>query len=257
MPRLEGKTAIVTGSARGIGEATARRFVAEGANVVVSDILHDRGEAVAAELGPAAVYAPLDVAEESQWKTAVALAHERFGALDVLVNNAAVAPAAAIENVSLEEWEWVIRVNQTGVFLGIRAAAPAMRAVGGGSIINVSTAGSFAGTPGVAAYGASKWAVRSLTKTAALELGADGIRVNCVSTGSIRTPMLKDAGWNDPEQLEATAKLLPLGRIGNVEDVTGFMVYLASDESDYCTGTDFVIDGGSLAGPFPRGFAKD
>jgi 3alpha(or 20beta)-hydroxysteroid dehydrogenase len=257
MPRLQGKTAIVTGSARGIGEATARRFVAEGANVVVSDILHELGEEVAAGLGPAAVYTPLDVSEESQWQAAVALAQERFGALDVLVNNAAIAPAGSIENVSLEEWDRVIRVNQTGVLLGIRAAAPAMRAAGGGSIVNVSTAGSFAGTPGVAAYGATKWAVRSLTKTAALELGADGIRVNCVSTGSIRTPMLRDAGWNDPEQLEATAKLLPLGRIGTVDDVTGFMVYLASDESDYCTGTDFVIDGGSLAGPFPRGFAKD
>jgi 3alpha(or 20beta)-hydroxysteroid dehydrogenase len=256
MGRLEGKTALVTGSARGIGEDVARRFVAEGANVVVSDILDELGEAVADRLGSAATYTHLDVTDEAQWKAAVALAQERFGKLNVLVNNAAIVSVGTIEHGSLEDYHRNVAVNQTGVWFGIRTAAPALRSAGGGSIVNVSTTGSLAGTAGAAAYGTSKWAVRGMTKTAALELAADGIRVNCVHPGSIRTEMLLDAGW-DPDLVEGSAKLLPISRLGTVDDISAYVVFIASDESGYCTGTDFVIDGGALAGPFPRGFAKD
>jgi 3alpha(or 20beta)-hydroxysteroid dehydrogenase len=243
MGRLDGKVAVISGGARGQGEAEARLFVAEGAKVVLGDILDEDGEKVAASLGDDAAYAHLDVGSEADWDAAIALAEERFGHVDVLVNNAGVLVFQTVHKTTLEEWERVQRVNVTGTFLGIKAVTPSMEAAGGGSIVNISSTAGLVGLPFVAAYVASKWAVRGLTKSAAIDLGHKGIRVNSVHPGGIDTPMVAGTDKEAPFY-----KRLPVSRMGSPDEVARAALFLASDESSYTTGAELSVDGGATAG---------
>ncbi len=258
--RLEGKTAIVTGAARGTGEATARLFAREGARVVLADVLDDPGEAVAKQIGEAALYVHLDVRCEEDWQRAVARAVERFGSLDVLVNNAAVLHMAAISDTALADFERVVAVNQTGTFLGIKSVVEPMKAAGRGSIVNISSIDGTRGRNGLVAYGASKWAVRGITRVAALELGRFGIRVNavCPEAGSVEMVAPYVPPGVDLEQAFAHQQpVLATQRDRTVqdrlEDVARMVLFLASDESASCTGADFAVDGGNSAGKITRG----
>jgi 3alpha(or 20beta)-hydroxysteroid dehydrogenase len=217
--------------------------------VLLCDVRDELGESVAADLGASAAFTHLDVTDEAQWAAAVALAQERFGKVDVLVNNAGILHQGTIEHGSLDDYHRTVAVNQTGTFLGIRAAAPALRAAGGGSIVNISSTAGLDGNAGLGAYGVTKWAVRGLTKTAALELAPDGIRVNSVHPGVISTDMLLAAGMPD-KGVEVGARGAPAGRAGTAEDVARMVLFLASDESAYCTGGEFLVDGGIMAGPW-------
>jgi 3alpha(or 20beta)-hydroxysteroid dehydrogenase len=245
--RLEGKVALVTGAARGQGEAHTRRFVAEGAKVVATDVLADEGEALAAELGSAVVFEHHDVADEGQWAAVVKRAEDTFGGIDVLVNNAGIARMAPLVDMSTEDYLDVIKVNQVGVFFGMRAVAPVMHRRGGGSIVNISSVDGMAGMANVIGYVASKFAVRGMTKTAAVELGPLGIRVNSVHPGGVDTPMIRPPGFEGVDY-DAMFARLPIPRCGTPEDISSLVLFLASDESSYITGTEHVIDGGLLAG---------
>jgi len=236
--------ALISGGARGQGEAEARLFAAEGAKVVIGDILDDDGAAVAASLGDdVAAFAHLDVGSEADWAAAVALAEERFGPVGVLVNNAGILHFQAIHKIELEDWERVQRVNVTGTFLGMKAVTKSMTAAGGGSIVNISSTAGLQGLPYLGAYVASKWAVRGLTKTAAIDLGPRGIRVNSVHPGGIDTPMV--AG-TDPEA--PFYKRLPVSRMGTPDEVAKVVLFLASDDSAYTTGGEISVDGGATCG---------
>ena len=239
MGRVDGKVVLISGGAQGMGAAHARMLVDEGAKVVLGDILDEKGEALAAELGDAVRYVHLDVTQADQWDAAVTTAVDTFGQLNVLVNNAGIVALGKIGKFDMAKWQKVIDVNLTGTFLGMQAVVEAMRAAGGGSIINVSSIEGLRGSVMVHPYVASKWAVRGLAKSAALELGKDNIRVNSVHPGFIRTPMTK----HFPDDL-VTA---PLGRPGKPEEVATFVVFLASDESSFATGAEFVVDGGLVA----------
>lgn len=236
MGRVDGKVALISGGARGMGAAHARMLVAEGAKVVIGDILDDEGSALAAELGDAARYVHLDVTDAEQWDAAVKVANDAFGGLHVLVNNAGIVALGKIGKFDMAEWQKVIDVNLTGTFMGMQAVVASMKAAGCGSIINVSSIEGLRGAPMVHPYVASKWAVRGLAKSAALELGRYNIRVNSLHPGFIRTPMTE----HFPEDM-VTA---PLGRPGQSEEVATFVVFLASDESSFATGSEFVVDGG-------------
>jgi 3alpha(or 20beta)-hydroxysteroid dehydrogenase len=238
--RLDGKVAIITGAARGQGAAHARLFVAEGAKVLLADVMDAEGAAVADELGPAAAYRHLDVSSQPDWQAAVGDASARFGGIDVLVNNAAVHHVAPIEHETQEVFERFLSINLVGAFLGIQAVIPVMRARGGGSIVNVSSTAGIKGYYGHGAYGASKWGLRGLSKVAAVELGADHIRVNSVHPGPIRTDMMPQ-----DEASLARYRNLPLGRHGEPEEVSELICFLASGASSFITGTEHVIDGGS------------
>ncbi len=240
MSELGGRVALVTGGARGIGAAYIRALHAAGARVVISDILDSAGEALAAELGPDAMYVHLDVADEAQWESAVAASLDAFGGLDVLVNNAGIANAAPIEHLTTEKWNAVLAVNLTGVFFGCRAVVPSMKAQGKGSIINISSVEGMRGSPGLHGYTASKFGVRGLSQSLAVELGPSGIRVNSVHPGFITTDMTTRI---DPGRLD-----IPLGRPGTPGDVAGAIVFLAGDASAFITGAEFVVDGGMIAG---------
>jgi 3alpha(or 20beta)-hydroxysteroid dehydrogenase len=219
-----------------MGAEHARALVAEGAKVVIGDILDDEGKALADELGDAARYVTLDVTQADQWDAAVATAVDDFGLLNVLVNNAGIVALGQIGKFDMTKWQKVIDVNLTGTFLGMQASVEAMKAAGGGSIINVSSIEGMRGAVMVHPYVASKWAVRGITKSAALELGPHQIRVNSIHPGFIRTPMTK----HFPDNMLT----IPLGRPGQSEEVATFVVFLASDESRYATGAEFVMDGG-------------
>lgn len=246
MGRLDGKVAFISGGARGQGEAEARRFVAEGARVVIADILEAEGEAVAHELGDDAVFVTLDVTSETNWQEAIAETVDAFGGLHVLVNNAGVLGAfTPIVDSTVEHFMKVLSINLVGAFLGIKTAAPPMRDSGGGSIVNISSTAGMWGVPFAADYTASKFGVRGLSKVAALELGRDGIRCNSVHPGGVLTEMVKAVG-DDGES--GYYRRLPAGRIGTVDDIADLVLFLASDESSYCTGQEFVIDGGMQAG---------
>ena len=245
--RLAGKVAIVTGAARGQGEAHVRRFVAEGAEVVATDVLKDEGEALASELGDGVVFVTHDVADEAQWAAVVERAESAFGGIDVLVNNAGIARMAPLVDMSTDDYLDVIKVNQVGVFFGMRAVAPAMQRRGGGSIVNISSVDGMAGMANVIGYVASKFAVRGMTKTAAVELGSLGIRVNSVHPGGVDTPMIRPAGFEEVDY-DAMFARLPIPRCGTPEDIASLVLFLASDESSYITGSEHVIDGGLLAG---------
>jgi 3alpha(or 20beta)-hydroxysteroid dehydrogenase len=237
MGRLDGKVAIITGAARGQGEAEARRFVAEGAKVVLGDVLDEEGTRVAADLGDAATYLHLDVTSEADWAAAVAAAG-RFGPLGVLVNNAAIHWVRPIEYETVAGMEKIWRVNLVGPFLGMQAVLAPMRAAGVGSIINVSSIAGLTGLAYHGAYGHTKWALRGLTKTAAVEFGGSGIRVNSVHPGPIKTSMLtKSPGMSEAPQ--ARFRHLPARRAGEPEEVASLVVFLASDESAFMTGTEW------------------
>jgi cyclopentanol dehydrogenase len=250
MGRLDGKVALISGAARGQGEAEARMFAAEGACVVLGDVLAELGERVAAEIaasGGRAHFCPLDVTSEAAWAAAVEHAEREFGRLDVLVNNAAILGLAGIADTTLEVWERVIAVNQTGPFLGMRAAIPALRRSGGGSIVNISSALALIGTGESASYTATKGALTALTRTAAVELAPDRIRVNVVHPGVIDTPMVDAGLGRSPEALAKMAAAAPIGRIGRPEEMAAAVLYLASDESSFVTGASLSVDGGLSA----------
>ena len=244
--RLRGKVAIVTGAARGQGEAEARHFVAEGASVLLTDVLDDEGQAVAADLGEGAAYRHLDVSSEEDWIAAVADAEERFGPVTILVNNAGILDFGSIEQQDVERFRRVIDVNLTGTMLGIKTVVPSMRKANGGSVINISSNGGINGLPSLGAYVSSKWAVRGLSKTAALDLGKWGIRVNSLHPGGIDTPMTRFPGQEPNDS--PFAKSLPLGRFGLVDEVANVVTFLASDEASYVTGAEWSVDGGATAG---------
>jgi 3alpha(or 20beta)-hydroxysteroid dehydrogenase len=242
--RLAGKVALITGAARGQGEAEARLFVAEGARVVLGDVRHELGAQVAASLGEAARYLPLDVADEAQWRRAVALAESEFGKLDILINNAGVVgDFHPTELCPLESYQRTIAVNQIGPFLGMKTAIPALRRAGGGSIVNVCSVAGLYGIPYLIAYGASKWALRGMTKVVALEVGKDNIRVNALHPGSVETPMMAP----DLDR-EALASSQAIRRIARPEEIASAALFLASDESAFITGADLAADAGLSAG---------
>jgi 3alpha(or 20beta)-hydroxysteroid dehydrogenase len=243
MGRLDGKVAIITGAARGQGAAEARLFAAEGARVLVADVLDDEGKAVAAEIGDAAVYTHLDVTDEGQWADAVALAERTFGPVTVLVNNAGILLFQAVHKTELDDFDRILRVNVHGVFLGMKAVTPSMEKAGGGSIINISSTAGLQGLPYLAAYVASKWAVRGLTKSAAIDLGHKGIRVNSVHPGGIDTPMVAGTSADAPFY-----KRLPVARMGSADESARAVLFLASDEASYIAGAELAVDGGATCG---------
>src|SRR3954470_25061660 len=237
---LDGKVAIITGAARGQGEAEARLFAAEGAAVVVADVLDEPGKAVAESLGDRALYHHLDVSSEDEWNRAVATAVSAFGGLHILVNNAAILKTGPMLEMSLADYMAVINVNQVGCWLGMRAAVGAIRDAGGGAIVNVSSIGGLKGIPNFSAYVSSKFAVRGMTKVAAIEFGHDNIRVNSIHPGAIDTDMAS-------RDSERHAKN-PIPRIGTPEEVAKMALFLASDMSSFSTGAEFIADGGTTAG---------
>ncbi|HEX4016239.1 MAG TPA: glucose 1-dehydrogenase [Frankiaceae bacterium] len=245
--RLAGKVALISGAARGQGAAQARAFVAEGARVVIADVLDDEGRVLAKELGSAAHFVHLDVTSEADWAAAVAAATEQFSSLGVLVNNAGIMRLGPLESQPTDDFRAVIEVNQFGCFFGMRAAIPALRGNGGGSIVNTSSISGFIGLAGTTAYSASKFAIRGMTRCAALELGHDNIRVNSVHPGTIDTAMVSSPEFDDVDK-DAYFAEQPIPRIGRADEVASVMVFLASDESSFCTGAEFVVDGGALAG---------
>lgn len=237
--QLDGRVALVSGGARGLGAAYVRTLHAHGASVVVGDLLDAEGAALADELGPRVRFVHLDVTSEESWAAAVEVA-VGLGGVDVLVNNAGIANAGRIERYGREKWDAVLAVNLTGTYLGVRAVVPVMKAAGRGSIVNISSVEGMRGDAGLHGYVASKFGVRGLTKSLAVELGADGIRVNSVHPGFVLTPMT--------ERLDVTLQRIPLGRPAVPDDVAGAVLFLASDASAYVTGTELVIDGGMIAG---------
>jgi len=247
MGRLDGKVAIITGAARGQGATEAAWFVREGAAVVVADVLDDDAAQVAADLGDRARAVHLDVTDEKAWVEAVAACQESFGPPTVLVNNAGILRFGQLVNTPVDEFRRVVDVNLTGVFLGMKTVAPAMAQAGGGSIINISSTGGLVGLPAVSAYVAGKWGVTGLTKSAAMELGPQGIRVNSVHPGSIETPMVMFEGLTAAD-FAPYYERLPIQRLGTTDDVAAMVTFLASEESSYCTGSAFVVDGGQTAG---------
>ena len=247
MNRLAGKTAIISGAARGMGAAEARMFVSEGAKVVVADMRDDEGARLVAELGAAAEYVHLDVTDEAEWAHALAFTERVFGRPDVLVNNAGILRYSPILAMAKTDFEEILAVNLIGPFLGMKVVGAAMAAGAGGSIVNVSSTGGLIGMSMIGGYVASKWGLRGLTKSAALELGRSGIRVNSVHPGGVRTPMTDPDGTGAAISDELFAAQ-PISRIGRPEEIAALVTFLASDESSYSTGSEFVADGGAVAG---------
>jgi 3alpha(or 20beta)-hydroxysteroid dehydrogenase len=248
MGRLDGKVALITGGARGMGKSHVRHFVAEGARVVFGDVLDDRGAHVAEGLGDKARYIHQDVTREADWAAAVDLTVTEFGKLDILVNNAGILKFATIEDMPLEDFRRVLEVNAVGQWLGMKSVIAPMKKQGSGSIVNISSIEGFAGAAALSAYSASKFAVRGMTKAAARELGQYGIRVNSVHPGAVMTQMFFDAGDSGKDG-EAFLKAMPLGRFAESIEISRLVAYLASDDSSYSTGAEFLADGGILSGP--------
>lgn len=252
MTRFDDQTVLVTGGTGGQGSSHVRAFHAEGANVVIGDIAAERGAALADELGARARFIHLDVSDERSWSAAVLAAENAFGSLDVLVNNAGVQnPPAPIEQTDPATWSRILDINLTGTFLGIKVAVPALRRAGGGAIVNVASTMGLGGTAHYAPYVASKWAVRGLTQTAALELGRDRIRVTTIHPGVIATPFI-----NEPAAGATTAIVdfyspepFAIPRLGKPSDVTRLLLFLASADASFVTGSEYVVDGGLLLGP--------
>jgi len=244
MGQLDGKFALISGAARGQGATEAKLFAAEGARVMLTDVLEELGRRTAADLGAAAAFAPLDTRSEAAWEAAVSATLERFGRLDILVNNAGIiTPMGSTEKTTLDEYMQVTMVNQIGVFLGMKVALRGLR-VQGGSIINISSVAGLHACAGGVAYGATKWAVRGMTKTAAIEFAPYGIRVNSVHPGWVDTEMAAPIVNPAIDKISAG---VPLGRIARPEEVAKMVLFLASEASSYCTGSEFIIDGGRMA----------
>jgi NAD(P)-dependent dehydrogenase (short-subunit alcohol dehydrogenase family) len=245
--RLQNKVAIVTGGASGMGAATARMFAREGAQVMVTDVLEEEGRRVAEGIGGQARFARLDVTDESQWQSVVEQAIAAFGRVNILVNNAGISASGYQDLLERPAWDTVMAVNATGVFLGMKYAVPAMRAAGGGSIVNFSSISGVVGQDGIhMAYNASKGAVRTMTKSGAVQWGRDRIRVNSVHPG-IMPPMRSSGRTADPAFRAELLRNVPLGRAGEVDEVAYAVLFLASDEASYVTGVELYVDGGFLA----------
>ncbi len=251
MGRLDGKVALITGGARGMGKSHVRQFVAEGARVVFGDVLDDKGQAVAAKLPEGSCrYLHHDVTSEAEWAAAVSTTLTAFGKLDVLVNNAGVLTFAPIADMPLAEFRRVLDINAVGCWLGMKSVIEPMTAAGGGSIVNISSVEGFTGAAGLSAYSASKFAVRGMTKAAAQELGRLGIRVNSVHPGGVLTSMmLSRADAFEHVDPDALFKSMPIGRMAEPAEISRLVMFLASDESSYSTGSEFTADGGLLSGP--------
>ena len=249
MKRFDNRTVIITGGARGIGASTTRGFVGEGANVVIADILEQEGRSLAEDLGDQAIFSRLDVTRDTDWAATVAAAEDAFGPVSVLVNNAGMVRFGPIAETEPAAWRQVIDTNLTGTYLGIRAVVPSMRKVAGGAIVNIAAAAGMTAQFGLGAYVSSKWAIRGLTKTAALELARDNIRVNSIHPGGVRTPM--SSGPDTAAALAAAAKGLAIPRFAEPEEITRLVLFVASDEASFSTGSEFIADGGYLLGPVP------
>jgi 3alpha(or 20beta)-hydroxysteroid dehydrogenase len=245
MNRLDGKIALISGGARGLGAAHARVMTAEGARVVIGDVRDDLGRDVAAAIGDACTYVHLDVTEPGEWANAVAVAERAYGAVNVLVNNAGIADWGHIADYPIERYRRILEIDLVGCFSGIQAVVPSMRRAGGGSIINTSSVAGLQGYPTMAGYVSAKFGLRGLTKVAAFDLAADGIRVNSIHPGQIDTPIVPNA------KASARTDHVALDRIGEPEEISALVVFLASDESSFCTAAEFIADGGESQG-MPR-----
>ena len=243
MARLEGKVAIITGAARGMGAAHARRFVAEGAKVVLTDLNVEEGTALANELGENALFVEQNVTSADEWTNVVAQAEKAFGPVNVLVNNAGISMSKSLLQMTEEEYRRIVDINQVSVFLGLKTVVPSMQKAGGGSIVNISSINGIVG--GAVGYTDTKFAVRGMTKAAAIECSHYGIRVNSVHPGVIETPMVTQG--DAVEAIKEFAKHIPLKRMAQPEEVTNLVLFLASDESSYSTGSEFIVDGGLTA----------
>jgi 3alpha(or 20beta)-hydroxysteroid dehydrogenase len=250
--RLDGKVAIITGGARGQGEAEARLFVAEGARVVVADVLEEPGHAVAESLGAAAIFEKLDVSSETDWARVVTKTVEHFGVFTTLINNAGIVHFSAFEDTTLEEYLRVIHVNQVGTFLGMRSSIRALTEAGGGAIVNVASIEGMRGSNGLVAYGSSKWAIRGLSKIGSVELARRGIRVNTLLPGAVATPMAAPPPGAVVDR-EAMVAGRPIQRAGTPEELAQSALFLASDESSYISGAELVVDGAWTAGALVPG----
>ncbi|MGM0930545.1 MAG: glucose 1-dehydrogenase [Actinomycetota bacterium] len=242
--RLEGKTALITGAAMGMGAAHARAFIAEGAQVLIADMAKDQGQALADELGEKAAFVELNVTESMSWANAVETTLERFGKLDTLVNNAGIFTTGSLEDYSEETWDETLAVNLKGAFLGMKAAVTHLAAASPGSIINISSTAGIEGYTKQLGYSASKWGLRGLTRSAALELADRGIRVNSVHPGAVATPLIEQFKQISDSDFEGST----LKRFARPEEISGLLVFLASDEASFVTGSEYVIDGGITAG---------
>lgn len=253
MDALKGKVALVTGAARGIGAATAELFAAEGARVMVADLNETAGKALAASIANAA-FVRLDVSDEKSWQAAVKATVDQFGQLDVLVNNAGIYTTSPIEDTPTDIFVRIFQVNQLGPFLGMRTVIPAMKAnkVMGGSIVNLSSTSGFKGNQNSVAYGGTKWAVRGMTKVAAVELGQYGIRVNSVHPGLIDTPMNQEQMGD--AVIKSSGQATPMGREGSAKEVAQLILFLASDAASYCSGGEYAVDGAVSAGTLRKKF---
>jgi len=240
MSRFDGKVVLISGGARGMGESHARGVIAEGGKVVISDVLDAEGQKLADELGDNAVFVHLDVTEEDDWNKAVKLAVDTFGGLNVLINNAGIVNFGTLDTYTEKDWSLIIGINLTGAFLGIKAATPELVKNESSSIVNISSTAGMQGYAALHGYTASKFGLRGLTKSVAMELGAQGVRVNSVHPGGIVTPMTEGLGMDTPGT--------PINRLGKPEEVTKLVLFLASDDASFSTGSEFIIDGGTLAG---------
>jgi len=247
--RLTGRVAIITGAAQGMGRATAELFAAQGAKVVLLDLQAEKAAGIAREIGSSATAVTGDVRSEADWQRAVGAATAQFGGVDILVNNAGIWKVAALDGLARAELEETLQVNVVGIVLGMQAVLPAMRARGGGSIINISSTAGLHGVNGLGAYCASKWAVRGLTKVAAMELGLHRIRVNSIHPGGVDTPMSNPTGVAR-SVLDGYMGHVPLQRIGGPEEIARASLFLASDEASYVNGAELAVDGGWIAGDY-------
>lgn len=253
MGRLNNKIAVVTGAARGMGAATCRLFAAEGARVVIADVLETEGRALAAELGDVARFSRLDVTDESAWQSLVEETERSLGPIDVLVNNAGVLLFRTLRDTAKSDFERVININLTGTFLGLHTVGSRMCDRGRGSIVNISSADGMKGSNGLGAYSASKWGIRGLTRVAAMEFGHQGVRVNSVHPGGIDTAMGNPYG-EKREDVNKRYSMVPMQRVGGPEEVAYTSLFLASDESSYLCGAEIAVDGGMLCGQYYQGF---